>query len=195
MPLYLHFFFLLFVAQIQVMEFKFLPMIAIMVAMFPVPNEARLRCVKLNKSPVCFGAKGDDFGRFSYNGNIFVRSFKLVHRSGNVSCFKTKADSYSNWGCYPRHNPNIGAILTDQKNNILAPDPSTVQSTGWYNLPGYSSSSEVLLFEKKGKPHAIFANDELRLWYGEDLRGRTEDDNDGETCADVYGLLDMVCRN
>ena len=191
MPLYLYCFFLLFVAQIQVMEFKFLPMIAIMVAMFPVPNEASLRWVKLNKSPVCFGAKGDDFGRFSYHGNIFVRSFKLVHRSGKVSCLKTRANSYSYWGCW--RNPHLAAILTDQSNNILAPDASIVQGNGRYNLPGYSSSSSELVFEKSGKPHVIFANNELRLWYGEDLRGHTEEDNDGETCADVYGLLDMAC--
>ena len=194
MPLYLYCFFLLFVAQIQVMEFKFLPMIAIMVAMFPVPNEAsESGWVKLNDSPVCFGAKGDDFGRFSYDGNIFVKSFKLVHQFGKVSCKTSRADSYSYWGCYANHNPNLGAILTDENNNILAPDASKVASTGWYNLPGYSSSSEQLLFEKSGKPHAIFANDELRLWYGEDLRGRTEGDNAGNTCADVYGLLDMAC--
>ena len=191
MPLYLYFFFLFFVAQIQVMEFKFLPMIAIMVAMFPVPNEASLPWVKLNKSPVCFGAKGDDFGRFSYHGNIFVRSFKLVHRSGKVSCLKTRANSYSYWGCW--RNPHLAAILTDQSNNILAPDASIVQGNGRYNLPGYSSSSSELVFEKSGKPHVIFANNELRLWYGEDLRGHTEEDNDGETCADVYGLLDMAC--
>lgn len=191
MPLYLYFFFLLFVAQIQVMEFKFLPMITIMVAMFPVPNEASLRWVKLNESPVCFGAKGDDFGRFSYHGNIFVRSFKLVHRSGNVTCLKTRANSYSYWGCW--RNPHLAAILTDHSNNILAPDASIVQGNGRYNLPGYSSSSPELVFEKSGKPHVIFANNELRLWYGEDLRGHTEGDNDGETCADVYGLLDMIC--
>ena len=191
MPLYFIFFYLFFVAQTQVMEFKFLPMIAIMVAMFPVPNEASLRWVKLNKSPVCFGAKGDDFGRFSYHGNIFVRSFKLVHRSGKVSCLKTRADSYSYWGCW--HNPHLAAILTDQNNNILAPEASIVQGNGRYNLPGYSSSSSELVFEKSGKPHVIFANNELRLWYGEDLRGHTEEDNDGKTCADVYGLLDMIC--
>ena len=191
MPLYLYFFFLFFVAQIQVMEFKFLPMIAIMVAMFPVPNEARLRWLKLNKSPVCFGAKGDDFGRFSYHGNIFVRSFKLVHRSGKVSCLKTRANSYSYWGCW--RNPHLAAILTDHSNNILAPDASIVQGNGRYNLPGYSSSSSELVFEKSGKPHVIFANNELRLWYGEDLRGHTEGDNAGKTCADVYGLLDMIC--
>ena len=53
--------FLYFLAPIQVMESKFLSMIAIMVAMFPVPNEALPRWVKLNKSPVYFGAKGGYF--------------------------------------------------------------------------------------------------------------------------------------
>ena len=69
------------------MEFKFL-MFAIMLAIFPIPTEASSktcpRWVKLNKSPVCFGAKGNQFGRFSYHRNIFVSSFMLVHRSGKV---------------------------------------------------------------------------------------------------------------
>ena len=42
--------------------------------------------IKLNKSPVCFGAKGDQFGRFKYDRNIFVRSIMFVHRSGRVTC-------------------------------------------------------------------------------------------------------------
>ena len=58
--------------------------------MCPFRNEATSktcpRWVKLNKSPVCFGAKGDDFGRFSYPENIFVSSFMLVRRSGTVTC-------------------------------------------------------------------------------------------------------------
>ena len=80
------------------MEFKFL-MIIIMVAMCPFRNEASSktcpRWVKLNKSPVCFGANGDYFGRFSYPKNIFVSSFMLVHRSGTVTCDKK---DYSYWG-------------------------------------------------------------------------------------------------
>ena len=86
------------------MEFKFL-MFAIILAIFPIPTEASSktcpRWVKLNKSPVCFGAKGDDFGRFSYHRNIFVSSFMLVHRSGTVTCDKK---GYSYWGCAPNVN-------------------------------------------------------------------------------------------
>ena len=179
----------LIIARTQVMEFKFL-LIAFMVAIFLAQYEASSktcpRWVKLNKSPVCFGARGDQFGRFSYQQNIFVSSFMLVHRSGKVTCDKR---NYSYWGCQPNHEGLI-VLLTDQNNKILAPEASTVNKGGWYKLAGYSSSSSVLVFCAKKKPQCVLANSELRLWYGEDLRGpRSEGDNGGKTCADVYGQL------
>ena len=62
---------------------------------------------------------------------------------------------------------------------------------GKYSLAGYTTSSSVLVFcaQPVCNPLAVPANGELRLWYGEDLRGYTESDNSGETCADVYALL------
>jgi len=36
---------------------------------------------------------------------------------------------------------------------------------------------------------AVMIRSGLRLWYGEDLKGYTDSDNGGRTCADVYGLL------
>ena len=148
------------------------------------------RWVKLNKSPVCFGARGNQYGRFTtFNRNIFVSQFMLVHRTGTVSCAKSNKAYYSYWGCAANH-VNLIAVLTDKQNRILAPDASKVNSKhGWYNLSGYTSSSSVLVFCAPKKPHCVFANSELRLWYGEDLFGHTESDNGGKTCADVYGLL------
>ena len=86
------------------MEFKFL-MVALLVVMSSSRYEATTchRWVKLNKSPVCFGTKGNQLGRFSYHRNIFVSSFMLVHRSGKVTCNKSQ---YSYWGCIP-NNPNL----------------------------------------------------------------------------------------
>ena len=175
--------------QTQVMFPKFL-MIAMLAVVFPFPSEASSktcpRWVKLNKSPVCFGAKGNQYGRFTYHRNIFVSSFMLVHRSGKVSCRKKH---YSYWGCTPNHR-HLHTVLTDQNNTILAPDASTVNSKyGFYYLADYTSSSSALVFCAPRKPHCVFANSELRLWYGEDLRGYTESENRGKTCADVYGLL------
>jgi len=101
------------------------------------------RWVKLNKSPVCFGAQGNQYGRFSYNQNVFVSQFMLVHRTGTVSCDKKL---YSYWGCTP-NLADINVVLTDEQNRILAPAASVVNSkTGWYNLAGYTSSSSALVF-------------------------------------------------
>ena len=61
------------------------------------------RWVKLNKSPVCFEARSNQYGRFTYPQNIFVSSFMLVHRSGTASCNKK---SYSYWGC-STNNPYL----------------------------------------------------------------------------------------
>ena len=171
------------------MLFNFL-MIAMLAVLFPFPSEASSktcpRWVKLNKSPVCFGAKGNQYGRFTYHRSIFVSSFMLVHRSGTVTCNKSQ---YSYWGCVP-NNPALFVILTDQNNKELAPETSTIhKAAGYYTLAGYTSSSSALVFCASKKPHCVFANSELRLWYGEDLRGHTESDNSGKTCADVYGLL------
>jgi len=105
-----------------------------------------------------------------------------------VTCAKGSKGHYSYWGCAPHHGINV--VLTDKQNRILAPAASIVNSkTGWYNLAGYTSSSSVLVFCAEKKPHCVFANNELRLWYAEDLKGYTEGDNAGKTCADVYGLL------
>ena len=168
------------------MLFKFV-MIAVMAIV--IINEASAnscpRWVKLNKSPVCFGARSNQYGRFTYPRNIFVSSFMFVHRTGSVSCNKKH---YSYWGCTP-NSPDILVVLTDHKNRILAPAASRVGKYGWYRLSGYTSSSSALVFCAPRKPHCIFANTELRLWYGDYLKGHSESKNGGRACADVYGLL------
>ena len=153
------------------------------------------RWVKLNTSPVCFGARGNQYGHFTNTRDISVSQFVLVHRSGTVSC---KRGQYSYWGC-PSNDTPLGVLLTDQQNKILALDASKVSQHGWYTLPGYTSSSSALVFcvHPSDESNAATANselrlgngDELRLWYGEDLTGFTEYDNAGKTCADVYALL------
>ena len=97
--------------------------------------------------------------------------------------------NYNYWGGIPK-GLELGVLLTDQINKALAPQSSVVSKGGWYKLAGYSGSSPVLLFFVSKKPQCVFANSELRLWYGEDLRGPAcESDNRGKSCADVYSQL------
>lgn len=164
---------------------KFLLIVVLLILDFPFLSHASPHWAKLNKSPVCFGAKGNQFGRFTYNGNIFVNTFMLLHRSGKVTCNRSH---YSYWGCTP-NSSRLEAILTDDNNKILAPPASKVNSGGKYTLAGFTSSSSALVLPANKKPQCIFSNSGLRLWHGEDLKGHTESDNGGRTCADVYALL------
>ena len=171
------------------MLFKFLIVTALTASFFLSSDATCSKWVKLNKSPVCFGAKGNAFGGFTIRRNMFVSSFMLVHRSGKVSCHARNSRSFSYWGCTPNH-PTLLTLLTDQKNNILAPEASSVnRKSGVYSLAGYTSSSSALVFCAAKKPHCVLANTKLRLWYGEDLFDHYESDNGGRTCADVYALI------
>ena len=169
------------------MLFKFL-MIAMIAFVFPFPSEASSKTcplwVKLSKLLVCFDAKENQYGRFTYHWNI-LSSFMLVHRSGKVRCTRT---DQSYWGCSLNRATRM-VLLTDEKNKILAPESSKVSKEGWYTLKGYTPFASAIVFCAPKKPHCVFANSELRMWYGEDLRGYAESDNGGKTCSDVYGLL------
>ncbi|CAH3039104.1 unnamed protein product, partial [Porites lobata] len=94
----------------------------------------------------------------------------------------------------PFRNEASSTTCPRWNNKILAPEATPpVDKAGWYHLAGYSSSSSVLVFyasyfSSYKWPYCVFANRELRLWYGEDLRAPdSESDNGGTTCADVHG--------
>lgn len=42
--------------------------------------------IKLNKDLVCFGAKGNQFGNFSFPSSVRLLVIKLVHLHGYVTC-------------------------------------------------------------------------------------------------------------
>jgi len=147
--------------------------------------------VKVNSRPVCFGAKDNTFGSFNvpYGGKI--AAVKLVYLSGYVTCSKSVFSYWSFWGCgnnpsVPKH---VNVIITTPSNTIITPvSPFLKNHPGkWYELPEYNSfSPEIIL--PRFSPYSVSSGQELRVWYGEDLAGSTESDNEGLVCCDVYGL-------
>ena len=140
----------------------------------------------------CVGAKNNQFKEIAYVGpSRFIGAIKLVHRSGYVSCrFSTVG---SNWGCRAR-GTSLAMVVTDAKNRTIYPSPRlvTVSSGGSYTLPGYTSSSPKLILTDFGNPKYIITNEKLRIWYGEDLKGSTESDNNGTTCMDIYAYFIFI---
>ena len=147
--------------------------------------------VKVNSRPVCFGARDNKYGSFNvpYGGKIVA--VKLVHLSGYVTCAVSQISHYSFWGCdnIPSLKNHVNVIITTSSNTIITPVSPFLKNhvAKFSELPGYNSfSPEIIL--PRFSPHSVNSGQELRLWYGEDLTDRTESDNGGWVCCNVYAL-------
>jgi hypothetical protein len=73
-------------------------------------------------------------------------------------------------------------------NVIMYPSPvltKPFQAGGWYHLAGYHQNSPQLVFDDVGTRY-IYKNQQMRVWYGEDLYGYTENDNRGRVCFRAF---------
>ena len=136
---------------------------------------------KMNTIPVCFGAKDDKFGSFEVIIGGSVNSVKLTHVSGKVTCglFLGK----SKFGCR-NSSPELHTFITTSNNDILLPEIDEFLYK--YTLQGYHSDSTEIVFTNISTPLRLSPGQQLRIWYGEDLGDKTEIDNGGLSCVDVY---------
>jgi hypothetical protein len=141
---------------------------------------------------VCFGARGNQYGVFNIRAEGFVAAIKLVHVSGSVTCEKRSAKFNSNWGCATTH-PYVGkfslnTVVTTSNNKILFPrERQFTNANLWYSMEQFDSNSHLLVLKRFDDPLYVAAGQELRLWFGEDLKDVFENSNGGQTCAHVYG--------
>ena len=149
-----------------------------------------VRWRKLNSSPVCFGAKNNHFGRF-YVPVSRLAAIKLVHLYGYVSCDTRHTSNWSYWGCGDKMQAQVSVTITTTANRILLPPKQflTIPSLEWYKIPGYNSVSPELILSVLSTPNWISSDQELLLWYGEDLVNFSEEDNGGTVCVNVYALF------
>ena len=55
-----------------------------------------------------------------------------------------------------------------------------------YTIPGYDAQSSEIIFSDFPNPLPLSSDEELRLWYEEDLKDTSEHDNNGTSCTDVF---------
>ena len=146
-----------------------------------VMNTTEAPWQKMNTIPVCFGAKDDQFGSFEVKIGGSVNSVKLVHVSGEVGC--TVWSGRSKFGCQ-KSLPELHIFITTANNDILLPEIDEFLSK--YILQGYHPDSTEIVFTNISTPLRLSSGQQLRIWYGEDLRDVSEIDNGGLSCVDVY---------
>ena len=148
---------------------------------------------KVNNAAVCFGARNNQYGTFNIEENGFIYKFKLVHKNGSLSCHPHHPVSY--WGCT---NPQFGSqklltVITYPNKTALLPSDyfrgasgETNGRTYSFQIPGIGVNSTELVFNKLHTPLSVISGQEFQIWYGQDLADRSENNNAGQTCADVF---------
>ena len=146
---------------------------------------------------ICFGVKDNQYGSVTIPKSGRLRAMKLIRKSGSVRCNHVTGSSF--WGCtYRAYNGTLSTIITDaDKNAFLPPDEdlegfdvSQSHECGtekhFYSLDGTSHNSTVLVFRNLSNPLSVSRDQELQIWYGQDLKDCSESGNSGETCVDVF---------
>lgn len=155
-------------------------------------GHAEDRFHKLNYSPVCFGAKDDQFGSF-YTEAGKLAAIKLVYLYGYVSCHTATTSKWSYWGCgitKKGFKDAVNVVITTSGNDIIFPPEQFIikAATKWYEIPGYNSLSPELDLTAFDKPYDLTSRQELMVKYGQDMVNQSEEDNGGKVCCDVYAL-------
>lgn len=83
----------------------------------------------------------------------------------------------------------LNVIITDNHDNIIYPRPQYIKHAAglWYYLPMVDDKhSDELVFTDFSEPFYMQEHQQLRIWYGEDLKNWSETDNQGRICVDVF---------
>ena len=119
-----------------------------------------------------------------------VKTMKLIHRSESVRCNYKTISSY--WGCTsPVYGENLMTIITDANKKAILPPAEDLKAYSdnreyFYSLPGYHHNSNELVFRNLVNPLSVSSYQEMQIWYGQDWKDYSEENNSGKTCVDVY---------
>lgn len=136
----------------------------------------------LQGTGICYGAKDNDYGNFTFQQNCQLVALRLRHVSGKITCAKREAaDHYSRWGCQ-NFRRDIKTFVVEPRNNQLwYPEKYTASLVYW--LDGFMPDDDVLILKKKAN---FTAGNQLQIWYSEDwIGGKGEEDNEGRHCIEV----------
>ena len=146
---------------------------------------------KINKDPVCLGARDNQYGAFLITKSGLLKTIKLVHKSGSLKC--NADDPASNWGCThaQSHGNNVllTTIITNSKKETVLPSAGDLNANynhHSYHINGITHTSPELVFPDPPNKVLVSRSQEFQIWFGQDWIDLSEENNSGTTCVDVY---------
>ena len=147
---------------------------------------------KINNDPVCFGARDDTYGAFSVTKTGLVKAMKLVHRNGSIKCDPNSPSTF--WSCGNRvgyANNLFTTIITKANREALLPSSENMisrcnEKKEAFILDGVDQQSPELILGNLSRPLNLLKDQQLQIWYGQDLIDCSEDNNSGNSCVDIF---------
>ena len=157
--------------------------------------------IKVNTMPLCFGTRDDKYGSFTITqaGEILV--LKLTHLFGTLVCFNGRSPSF--WGCQSERYGDktlMTYISHANERRVILPRRAGVEVGGpWrsvgkckhemytYKISGENDTSPEIIFDTTSEPLRVSHNQQFWIWFGQDIADCSEENNEGESCVDVYG--------
>ncbi|XP_002157055.1 uncharacterized protein LOC100199100 [Hydra vulgaris] len=140
----------------------------------------------LLKKNACFQARDNQPAVIPVNKSGWLVAAKLVHVSGILKCYPPL--SGSKFGC--SDDILFNTYVCDDKRQIIFPSPNqkiTYDTYKNFQYRGYSPNDNEVVFTDLSYPVYLNAGKQITIWNGEDLADKTEEDNFGIVCVDVYG--------
>ena len=139
----------------------------------------------MNKSPICFGARNNQFGSFNVPCNGTLASVKLVHVDGYVKCNQGDRKR-SFWGCIQDPTNEVNVEIKNDADTAILPSSDFLVMSGEkesLQIPGYNSlSTELVLSASVSNPPKVTKGQWLRLSLREDSLSSHEE----KSSCDVY---------
>ena len=147
---------------------------------------------------MCFGTRDDMYGSFTIKQAGSIGALKLVHLYGILLCNMRWSRELTLWGCpspvygnktlmtvisYPKQL----SVLLPRQNSTQMGDPGFCARELSYKLNGFNDTSPEIIFNTSLEPLSVSLGQEYWIWYGQDMANCSENNNDGQSCVDVYG--------
>ena len=141
----------------------------------------------LQAQNICYKAKGKDYGVIKLKQDGLLKGIMLEHVSGDLTCRKQVKRMTSLWGCGNASGGRIMTIITDDNNEVVFPANINISKGIKYKISGVNAkTSKVLVFTNLAYPSFFKTDQELRIWYTEDLFDDDTEDNSGMHCVKAY---------
>ena len=95
----------------------------------------------VQENHVCYEAKDRKPATLTFKQDCQLYALRLQHISGLLSCYNSRNDHFSRWGCH-RNGNGFHVVISNPKTNKMR-YPKKVQANDYYRLHGFKNEMKL----------------------------------------------------